>query len=271
MAVKSYPQLEEQIRRAARDFAYPVTPNLAAKLDWGELAYSPRRAKPRRLAWAAAAFVILLAALFSVPPVRARLVEFIQIGAVRIFFAQPTETPTQPTFVVSTATTTARPGPTRTPVLPSDQTFITSVLELDGRTSLVLAQKDFGYPILLPTYPADLGDPDYVFQNGLTPLQQYVVLVWVDEQGEPWLTLYIVAPDAELSKGPLEAVEYTQVNGRPAIWTNGVYMLVVESYHQPVRMIRGHALIWEDADGLTYRLETSLSTEEAIRIAESLK
>jgi hypothetical protein len=36
------------------------------------------------------------------------------------------------------------------------------------------------------------------------------------------------------------------------------------------RMIDGQVLIWE-GDGITYRLETDLSLEEAIRIAESLE
>jgi hypothetical protein len=35
------------------------------------------------------------------------------------------------------------------------------------------------------------------------------------------------------------------------------------------RLVSGHVLIWEE-DGLTYRLETDLSMEEAVAIAESL-
>jgi hypothetical protein len=37
-----------------------------------------------------------------------------------------------------------------------------------------------------------------------------------------------------------------------------------------VRMIAGHVLIWAEGD-VTYRLETSLSMEEAVRVAESLE
>jgi hypothetical protein len=36
------------------------------------------------------------------------------------------------------------------------------------------------------------------------------------------------------------------------------------------RLVEGQVLIWE-ADGITYRLETELSMEEAVAIAESLK
>jgi hypothetical protein len=36
------------------------------------------------------------------------------------------------------------------------------------------------------------------------------------------------------------------------------------------RMIEGHVLIWADGP-ITYRLETDLSLDEAVKIAESLK
>jgi hypothetical protein len=37
-----------------------------------------------------------------------------------------------------------------------------------------------------------------------------------------------------------------------------------------IRLIEGNVLIWTEGD-LTYRIETDLSLEEAIRIAESLQ
>ena len=39
--------------------------------------------------------------------------------------------------------------------------------------------------------------------------------------------------------------------------------------HQPL-LVEGHALVWEEGD-ITYRLETSLSLDEAVKIAESLR
>jgi hypothetical protein len=36
------------------------------------------------------------------------------------------------------------------------------------------------------------------------------------------------------------------------------------------RLVEGNTLIWE-ANGITYRLESHLSLEDALRIAESLK
>jgi len=36
------------------------------------------------------------------------------------------------------------------------------------------------------------------------------------------------------------------------------------------RLVNGHVLIWENGE-VTYRLETDLSMEEAVKIAESLE
>jgi hypothetical protein len=66
-------------------------------------------------------------------------------------------------------------------------------------------------------------------------------------------------------------VEMTQVNKQPAVWAEGPYILNMKNGGaENYRLIDGYVLIWEEG-GLTYRLETDLSMEEAIRIAESLR
>ena len=66
-------------------------------------------------------------------------------------------------------------------------------------------------------------------------------------------------------------IEETSVNGQRAIWTTGPYPMRLQNGDiQYMRMINGHVLIWENED-VTYRLETDLSLEEAIKIAESLQ
>ncbi len=66
----------------------------------------------------------------------------------------------------------------------------------------------------------------------------------------------------------------TSVKGQPALWTQGPYLLQFERDGQVIvdtrRLVTGHVLIWVEK-GITYRLETDLSLEEAVRIAESLK
>jgi hypothetical protein len=67
------------------------------------------------------------------------------------------------------------------------------------------------------------------------------------------------------------AIQETRVNGERAIWTTGPYPVIFSNNEiQYERLINGHVLIWGDLD-VTYRLETNLSIEEAVKIAESLE
>ena len=62
-----------------------------------------------------------------------------------------------------------------------------------------------------------------------------------------------------------------EVNGQRAIWTVGPYPLrLYNGDIEFTRLIKGHVLIWQEGD-ITYRLETDLSLEEAVKIAESLQ
>jgi hypothetical protein len=66
-------------------------------------------------------------------------------------------------------------------------------------------------------------------------------------------------------------IEETEVNGQRAVWTVGPYPLISRNGDvELTRMVEGHVLIWE-SDGVTYRLETGLSLEETLKIAESLQ
>src|SRR5262245_47161382 len=124
-------RLEVKVRAAAAGFVYPPTPDVA-----GSVRRRLRRAAPmqrpdwatlrRRLAWVLVALVLAMGALISVPEVRARLVEFLQIGVVRIFLASPTPTPTPTGTPAASGPTpagtlqaiaTPRPTPTLLPSL----------------------------------------------------------------------------------------------------------------------------------------------------------
>jgi hypothetical protein len=70
--------------------------------------------------------------------------------------------------------------------------------------------------------------------------------------------------------GP-QIIQETTVNGQHAIWAIGPYPLLFSNGNMDfIRLIDGHVLIWAEGE-LTYRLETDLSLEEALKIAESLK
>lgn len=247
-------QLEQHLRKIASNFSYPITPNLAGSERQRLKGQRPMRLRTaRRLARAGfglALLLILFAAALLTSPVRARVLDWIGIGSVRIFFLP---TPTQP----------VQPTPT----------YLRSVLELAGETSLSAAQEQADFTIQLPTYPADLGQPAHVY------LQQVegtavVILAWMDsgkpeqvrmsltESPSDWFLFRKIAP---------KTVQETQVNGQPALWVEGDYMLVMHSSGLEVTRLvnQGHTLIW-DGGKITFRLETDTDLETAIRIAESI-
>jgi hypothetical protein len=246
MDANSFAQLESQLQLAGKALLYPPTPNLAV---------APRRSRPAiRLSWAVAAVLVALASLLAVPSVRARVMEFLQVGAVRIL------RPQQPTI--------------QGDLLPrkhkqhTGENVLISVLELDGETTLDDARAQVAFPIDLPSYPADLGQPDRVFLQHMDT-GDFVVLAWLDAEGQPSLVEYVVGPGVYLLKGTPDIVKETEVNGQLAFWTGGEYLLQIDGYHQPVQFVAGPALIWANGP-LTYRLEAPLSEQEMVRIAESI-
>src|SRR5574338_1634120 len=89
-------QLQARLRRIAAGFAYPPTPDLAAGERHRLVMHGrvPARRRPGRLAFGLAIILILLAAALMVSPARARVLDWIRLGAVRIFLVAPTATPT---------------------------------------------------------------------------------------------------------------------------------------------------------------------------------
>jgi hypothetical protein len=150
---------------------------------------------------------------------------------------------------------------------------LASLLDMAGATTLAQAQAQVDFPIRLPTYPAGLGEPDWVFlQDFDGPL---VVLVWAkpDQPDQVQLSLHLLGLGTFAGKGPPVTVQETTVNGQRAYWTEGPYLLQIRRNNRTEndvrRLIDGHVLIWTEAE-ITYRLETDLSLEEAVKIAESL-
>lgn len=260
------------IETTAGALPYPPTPDIAAGVR-ERLLSKPRRLflASRRLAWVAAAAVIVLVGLLSVPQVRASLLEVLRLGAVRIFLTQPTPTVVPPTatpVLVSGAGPTATPSASSTPVPP---TLVASVLDLAGQTTMAGVREQVDFPLRLPTYPSDLGPPGRVFLQDLGG-GPAVILVWL-EPGRPdqvQLSLHALGPGALVEKGMPRVIRETTVSGGRALWTEGPYLLRVQNGdYEMRRLIEGHVLIWEE-DEVTYRLETDMPIEEAVRVAESL-
>jgi hypothetical protein len=229
-----------------------------------------------RSAWAVASLVVLLLViLFAVPGVRAEIVRFFQVGVVRIFPAVATETavPSIPQIPMTATPAAILPTPAtpRADDTPYGPPHAVTIADIAGETTLEAAQDRVTFPILLPAYPADLGVPEQVFMQEDGPM---VILVWSDpaDPQEARLSLHEIGPGSILV-GKFEplVIQETQVNGRYALWVEGPYLVrLTNGSIEFRRTVEGNTLIWEEQD-ITYRLESNLSLEETIKIAESLE
>ena len=265
--------LEERLAQAAASFSYPPTPDIAGSVR--ERLTTERRPsgwRPsmagHRLAWALAA-LLLFGGIAVTPDARARILAFLRIGSIEIVV--PTVTPIIPTApaVVATQPATARPASSPTP--------LSSRLNLNGQTTLDDARTRVDFPIRLPSYPPDLAAPDGIYVQDLGGLA--VILVWL-ESGSPArvsMSLHQLTEDAfarKLVQQP-EFIQETTVNGRRAAWVRGPHLLQFRAPGggfelRERRLVLGNVLIWEENE-ITYRLETELPLEEAVRVAESLR
>ena len=270
---------EKQLLAMAKGLDYPRTPDIAGSVmkrlhASGRTRFVSRpfdSARGRRLAWSLTLVLILFSSLMLIPPARAAIIEFIQIGIVRIFprGVQPTIQPTIET--IQTLTPESIAPMTATPSLPS-ATLIPSLKRIAGKTTLANAQQKVDYPIRLPAYPPDLRQPDYVFIQDAEGAM--TILVWLDpdQPDQVLMSLHFIPPGSwAINKFEPTIIQETQVNGQRAIWAMGPYPLRLSNGDLDfTRLIDGNVLIWSEGV-ITYRLETNQSLEEAIKIAESLE
>jgi len=249
---------EKQLSSLAKGLDYPRTPNIAGSVmkrlqqtpsPFGGLRSAPQggvRGGGRRFAWVLTVILVLFSSLMLIPPARAAIIEFIQIGIVRIFRAEPAPvTPPQQEFPLTMAPVTATPAPTSAPLIP--------ILErLAGELTLAEAQQTVGYPILLPSYPPDLGAPDRVFVQDADG--DMTILIWIDPQqpSQVLMSLHMIPPGSwAVDKMDPVLVQETRVNGQRAIWAVGPYpMRFSNGDFDFVRLIDGHVLIWTDGETL---------------------
>lgn len=254
-------QFGAEISQIAADFSYPPTPDLAAGMVQRLAA---QRMQPMRRSWQPAwaplvAVTIVLAVLLSIAPVRAALVEWLQIGGVRIWQTMP-PTPAGPAVT----------PPAQTPfTVPPTPTLPLSTLDFTGETTLAEAQAAVAFPIRLPTVPADLGEPDHVYLQRAEG--DLVILVWMEplKSEQVQMSLHLLGPGAFVGKMAPPVVVDTVVHGERAIWTEGPYYIQAGGGWGFRRLVEGNVLIWTEGE-MTYRLESALALEEAIVVAESL-
>jgi hypothetical protein len=164
------------------------------------------------------------------------------------------------------------PYPTSTPVSPA------SGFKLGGKTDLYGMADRAGFQVRLPTAYDELVTPNLVFLQDLGG--PAVVLAWYVPGREDDLRMVLY----QLSNGAWQqeqiaslekVVSEATVNGKPARWVEGPTAVYVDAGRGGEKLDKrtfitgGHTLVWEE-NGITYRLESAVPLEEAVRIAESL-
>ena len=216
----------------------------------------PSRATPWRTFAFAAAFVALvaMASLLSFPGVRTAVADFLGIGGVRIDTGGSAPTPA-------------------------------ADLDLGEGVSLARARDSVSFEVRLPKA---LGQPDSVWLDaGVTGGQ--VALAYESSPDLPAApgtdlgALITQFPDAEVEATALKKVTGSQsgttfqpvvVEGEQGFWVSGEPHVIAylepdgEVRNETVRLA-GNVLLWE-SEGVTYRIESTLSRAEALAIAESL-
>ncbi|MGD9892252.1 MAG: hypothetical protein AB7R89_32020 [Dehalococcoidia bacterium] len=266
-------EIERALVSAAGHIDFPSTPDLTGRVR-ADLEHRQNRRwllphhtwLSRRRRAVAATLVILLVLLVVValtPPARNAVADWLGLSSVEIVPLPDSST--------STAIPSGAPS--------------TGALLIDGRSvSLAEARGMVAFPILLPS-AALVGQPDAVY-TGAEPPGGRVTLTYaprpdLPETRETGVGLLITQFRGEsipfIQKGlPRGATATpTSVNGARAFWIAGVpHLLIVRdgagAMHEQPSRLAANTLLWE-RDGITYRLESSLDLDTAIRIAESMQ
>lgn len=264
-------KLEQALVRAGSLITYPPTPALALRVRQALTAESAPHGQRRLPHWGrfprvalaiGAALVIALALLLAFPDARDALAQLLGLRSVRIILVTPTPTPT--------ATATGRVTPPPTATAPPTPKPFTQCCE----TALDDARARSRFAILLP--PGEIPSRVYLQSPPNFGDAQQVILVFGDPSA-PRFTLYEATNFlyGKLVSGGT-VIEETTVLGERALWLSGAPHLLVylDANGKPEmdteRAVNANTLAWESGD-VTFRLETNLSQEDAVRFAESLR
>lgn len=271
-------RLDELLVEASSAVEYPPTPDLDRRVLTAIRSESvPRVTAPtRRFAMAAAmALVVVLVVSLALPPTRTAIGEFFGLVEGERIEVLPARTPTaaptatQPAVVspsaspLATSTATPSSTPPRTPTPPS------ALEDVGEPTTLVAAEEAAGFEPLLP---ASAGEPVAVY---LVTYRDVPVIVLEYEQFDLWQAFGTGFGYFAKSVEPETVIETPEVAGTFAYWveSGGHIVSFFDSAGEPVagseRTVDRNALIWRHSERF-FRLETKLSFEEALVIAESL-
>lgn len=266
--------LERRLRSlGGRDDLFPATPGVA--VDVGAVIRSRQpenalRRKPPRFGWrlvAIAALVVLtaLVAAIAAPTSRTAIADFFGIDGIRIELGREDSID-----------------------VPDAPTSIGGSLLLGERATLDEVPARVPFAVLVPT-DAIAGEPDELYLNQRSDVtvvgllyEASDVLPEVGQTDVGMLLLEIEVGGSDITfvtkslgrDGRL--VDTLSINGQTGYWIeNGVLTvepidsLMLDDLGMESRR-SGNVLIWSDG-GITYRLESALPMEDAVRIAESLE
>jgi len=264
------PELERELTELGSHLAYPATPQLARAVRTRLVARPARRPfwetlqpMQRRLAFAAAVLIVLVASVLLIPDARTAVARFFGLQGIVI-------------------TSEPSPLPSPLPTLPPGP--LGERLSLGQRVTLADAQGRVRFHILVPTLP-DLGDPDEVY-FAQPPASGAVALVYQAKAGlrpaaQTGVGLLVTEFRGDIdpgsfgkSLGPGTRLGEVRVRGVTGYWIEGqphffFYRDGGEFRNETLRLA-ANTLIWEQ-DGVTVRIESVLTKDEVLRIAESMR
>lgn len=221
------PELEQELRALRVEF--PATPELASRLG---LPARPNPLWPRRLALVAVAAAVAIGAAFAVAPARTAILDFFDVGSVRIQFVDRLP-----------------------PVTPNAPLALGREIDADQAP----------FPLLRSKL---VGQPDAVYQDGVVVSLLYgkptkVRLLVTEIYRSGFTPVYA---KKLLQRGT--RVGFVSIRGAdgPGVWIEGVPHFV----YLPGGQLRlaGPTLIWKRGE-ITVRLEGARSLAQATQIAES--
>ncbi len=245
---------DRSLSAALADLAieFPEVPDLEAA--FARLAAPPQRRPAVRLRWAVAAVIVAVAALMTfVTPVREAIADWLGIGAVRIVEVEE---------------------------IPTD------IEESIGDLGIQLGPEAF---IIGPDDPITdiIGAPNRTYTRTVGRRITEISFVWFPKEGLPevdstgagaLLTRFdglLDGPVIEKSVGEGTSVQMVSIGESRGYWiegdahTFGYLDRDGEVVFETLRLA-GNTLLWEEG-GFSYRLESGLDMEAAIRVAESLE
>lgn len=258
------PELEAQLRLLSASIEYPPTPALARMVS-ERLAAEAARRRPRlplrRVALAFVAVVVAVAAALIVSPqARTTVLGWLGLKGVLV---QPVKN-----------------LPSPTPARGS----MAERLQLGEPMSLSAATSRVTFHVFIPE---SLGNPDQVFLKDPPPLGSEVSLAYAPRTGLPptketSLGLLLMEFRGDINPGFFgkltgagTTVEVVDVNGSRGYWISGephefYYGKGTGDINVETLRLAGNTLLWE-VNGVTLRIESALTKEQALAIARTVR